>query len=105
MVGTHLHLASGLDSILYQVMLMLPAMVHPVIVGSTGQPANFKVVGVDGLSEPSRGGTMDDFNSLERVLSLGEAVACRRRKVLVLDSFGKYRQYSFLFFSSFALKP
>ena len=84
---------------------MLPAMVHPVIVGSTGQPANFKVVGVDGLSEPSRGGTMDDFNSLERVLSLGEeAVGCRRRKVLVLDNFGKHRQYSFLFFSS-ALKP
>ena len=103
MVGTHLHVASGVDSILHQVMLVLPAMVHPVIVGSTGLPVNLKVVGTDGLSEPSRGGTMDDLHPLERVL-LGEAEACRRRKFIVHDSFGKHRQYSYLFFS-FTLKP
>ena len=45
MVGIHLHLASGVDSILHQVMLVLPAMVHRVIVESTGLPDNLKVVG------------------------------------------------------------
>ena len=53
MVGTHLHLASGMDSIFHQAKLVLPAMVHPIFLGVTGSIGILKVVRTEGLRKTS----------------------------------------------------
>jgi len=66
-VGTHLHLASGVGSIPHQAMLVLPIMVHPIIVGSPGEQVFLKAVGTEGLSEEQWAIKLPQSWLLERV--------------------------------------
>lgn len=50
-IGTHLHLARGVGFIVHQAMLVLPALVHPIIVGVTGSTGHFKSCGYSGARQ------------------------------------------------------
>ena len=80
MVGTHFHLASGVGSILHQAILVSPAMVHQIVVGSPCKPASLKVVGTEGLGkaawEEQWTNKLPQIWPLEGVHLLMEAIAC-----------------------------
>ena len=68
MVETHLHLASGVGSILHQAILVLPCYVIASLWGSPGQPNILKVVGIKG-SATLVGGSMRDQVALVTAIS------------------------------------
>lgn len=71
-------------------MLVLPATVHPIMMGVTWSTGHLKSFGYEGFGEPSTGGTLSDqvtpVTAVRSVFLLIEAVAYGQRDIIFYAS-------------------
>jgi hypothetical protein len=95
------HFASGVGSILHRAMLVLPAVVHPIIVGITMSTSHLEKLWVSkgsaSLAEEEQWAIqLPRWWLFERIHLFIEAVVCGQRNSAIRASVGKHRRYLFV---------